>query len=76
MNVDSLLERKLNKVIEILENDNELLLEKNDSFLKGLLYGYYWAFIELFFARTPDDEERGHIREFYEENEERLKRFV
>lgn len=74
--MDSLLERKLNKVIEILENDNELLLEKDDSFLKGLLYGYYWAFIELFFARTPDDEEKKDIREFYEENEEKLRRLV
>ena len=76
MNVDSLLERKLKKVIEILENDNELLLEKNDSFLKGLLYGYYWAFIELFFARTPDENERRDIREFYEENEEKLKKLI
>ena len=74
--MDSLLERKLKKVIEILENDNELLLEKNDSFLKGLLYGYYWAFIELFFARTPDENERRDIREFYEENEEKLKKLI
>lgn len=74
--MDSLLERKLKKVIEILENDNELLLEKDDSFLKGLLYGYYWAFIELFFARTPDKDEREDIREFYEENEEKLKRLL
>lgn len=74
--MDSLLERKLNKVIEILENDNELLLEKDESFLKGLLYGYYWAFIELFFARTPDENERRDIREFYEEKEEELKKLV
>ncbi|MCD6493856.1 MAG: hypothetical protein J7K36_08725 [Archaeoglobaceae archaeon] len=71
--MDSLFERKLEKVIESVEKNTDLLIEKSEEFYKGLLYGYYWAFIELFYSRTPNKEEIEDIIKFFNDKKGKLK---
>ncbi len=54
--MDSLFKRKLDRLVETIEEDD--LPVKSKDFKLGLLYGYYWAFIELFFSRKPNEEEK------------------
>ena len=60
--MDSLFKRKLDKLVEILKEE-DLPIKSND-FKLGLLYGYYWAFIELFFSRKPNEEEKRDFVEY------------
>ena len=71
--MDSLFARKLENVIKQIEENKGLLIDKNEEFYRGLLYGYYWAFIELFFSRTPNEEEIEDIIKFFEEKKDKLK---
>ncbi|RLI74254.1 hypothetical protein DRO97_06140 [Archaeoglobales archaeon] len=71
--MDSLFARKLESVIRRIEENKGLLIDKNEEFYRGLLYGYYWAFIELFFSRTPNEEEIEDIIKFFEEKKDKLK---
>ncbi len=68
--MDSLLKRKLDELsINIEINDLPL---KNKDFIKGLLYGYYWAFIELFFSRKPNQDEIDAFKEYIKKKEKEL----
>ncbi|RLI78475.1 hypothetical protein DRP05_07130 [Archaeoglobales archaeon] len=71
--MDSLFERKLKNVIRQIDENKDLLIEKNEEFYKGLLYGYYWAFIELFYSRTPNNEEIEDIIKFFKNKKNELK---
>lgn len=71
--MDSLFARKLENVMRQIGENKDLLIDKNEEFYKGLLYGYYWAFIELFYSRTPNKEEIGDIIKFFEEKKDELK---
>ena len=71
--MDSLFEKKLENVMRQIEENKDLLIEKSEGFYRGLLYGYYWAFIELFYSRTPNNEEIDDIIKFFEEKKDVMK---
>lgn len=71
--MDSLFARKLESIIKRINENRDLLIDKNEEFYKGLLYGYYWAFIELFYSRVPNEREIEDITKFFEERKEDLK---
>ncbi len=62
--MDSLFKRKLDKLVGELKDED--LPIKSEEFKLGLLYGYYWAFIELFFSRKPNDEEKADFVKYIE----------
>lgn len=71
--MDSLFARKLENVIKQIGENKDLLIDESEEFYRGLLYGYYWAFIELFYSRTPNKEEIEDIIKFFKEKKDELK---